>query len=959
MSAAMVATLFAVLVTAKFPPPMPPRRVSSRPPAAPPPLAALETTLPPIVTALLELSVRMPPLPGLMSWFSVIAPPADRVTLLFVACVVISPLVDSVPVVSMAMLPTLSLVPRPTPLTVRLPVLANWTLPPPDSKAEKLLTVLLAIVLSVVPPLDCVVSVLATRPPPAPCVIAPPMAFSGSLPSAMSVIEEVAPPAACSVLSMLMPPSRLRSTMPPVALLGLTVSPDTVIEPVWALSPMVSCPPVKTRSSVASERFRSAVFVPRLMARAASFEVSVTEPAPVVMFWVKAISSAISVSAEPLVVMPFVPPTSPTVSVVAEVLRKVTEPLVLTARFATSLFWFRLKLLVLATLPSRRTPPVAEVEIAEPGPWVAPFCVTSSVSTPLPTAMSRLMVTASPVVSVALVLLVVMPLTVTPAIGLLPPSTPTRPTVRVSSSRYCRTPVPVPPRLRSAAKVWAALAAWVSVTLPMDSTPRLVTVRAWVWLMPPLPARRISVLQLLPLVIAAPPPTARLPVPSVRPTRSAPVVTRLSSAWVKSNSPAPPMLTLVLRLGCSVTTPVPLPVVIASLMTRSPAVSVTRPVAGGAGMAVMPETASTVPTVSVLAPLLKMKLEMPPAPAAVSLLVAASVPTLLLPERSTASSVEPDAAMTRSSVAVMPPVVCVIASAEFSTTLLALTLPARLMPASAFSASVVFSVAVPAPADIEPVAATFRSPSAVTLTAPPPLFSAPLRLTLLKAEMLMAPPVVLTAPMLNAPLLSFSEGLLLLPAAIVTVLAPVIAEPPAMKNWAAPGSRLADRKPGASVVLTLVVAEKSPPFMVMVIAPLLLAGVVVLAVLARMMWRPACSVRSWPAVPAPPATLTSVSTVMSLLACRIRLAPFIAATTLAALSSEVPAALSANASLVATASAPAAVMRMFFGSSSSVPVSPCGARRSTVPLNTSDSLPETSTKPPLPPCAPPRAEIVP
>ena len=47
----------------------------------------------------------------------------------------------------------------------------------------------------------------------------------------------------------------------------------------------------------------------------------------------------------------------------------------------------------------------------------------------------------------------------------------------------------------------------------------------------------------------------------------------------------------------------------------------------------------------------------------------------------------------------------------------------------------------------------------------------------------------------------------------------------------------------------------------------------------------------------------------------------------------------------------AVLMVMSVGSSSSVPLRPMGARVSTVPLKPSHSLPDTSTKPPSPPCA--------
>jgi hypothetical protein len=50
---------------------------------------------------------------------------------------------------------------------------------------------------------------------------------------------------------------------------------------------------------------------------------------------------------------------------------------------------------------------------------------------------------------------------------------------------------------------------------------------------------------------------------------------------------------------------------------------------------------------------------------------------------------------------------------------------------------------------------------------------------------------------------------------------------------------------------------------------------------------------------------------------------------------------------------------MSLGSSSSDPVAPSGARVSTLPSKARVCFPETSTRPPSPPRAPPRAEIVP
>ena len=52
-------------------------------------------------------------------------------------------------------------------------------------------------------------------------------------------------------------------------------------------------------------------------------------------------------------------------------------------------------------------------------------------------------------------------------------------------------------------------------------------------------------------------------------------------------------------------------------------------------------------------------------------------------------------------------------------------------------------------------------------------------------------------------------------------------------------------------------------------------------------------------------------------------------------------------------------MRMNLGSSRKLPLRPSGALALACPLNCTDSLPETSMKPPLPPLAPPRASTLP
>ena len=62
---------------------------------------------------------------------------------------------------------------------------------------------------------------------------------------------------------------------------------------------------------------------------------------------------------------------------------------------------------------------------------------------------------------------------------------------------------------------------------------------------------------------------------------------------------------------------------------------------------------------------------------------------------------------------------------------------------------------------------------------------------------------------------------------------------------------------------------------------------------------------------------------------------------------------------VTPVSEPVAWIVRLFGSSSSVPVLPAAARRSTDPVKSSNCLPDTSTKPPSPLSAPPRAETLP
>ncbi len=70
------------------------------------------------------------------------------------------------------------------------------------------------------------------------------------------------------------------------------------------------------------------------------------------------------------------------------------------------------------------------------------------------------------------------------------------------------------------------------------------------------------------------------------------------------------------------------------------------------------------------------------------------------------------------------------------------------------------------------------------------------------------------------------------------------------------------------------------------------------------------------------------------------------------------AGFSANSSFAATGLKSVAAIWICTGSSKSVPIFPAAAVKSTVPENRSD-LPDTSAKPPLPPNAPPLAEMEP
>jgi hypothetical protein len=192
----------------------------------------------------------------------------------------------------------------------------------------------------------------------------------------------------------------------------------------------------------------------------------------------------------------------------------------------------------------------------------------------------------------------------------------------------------------------------------------------------------------------------------------------------------PPKLVLAPASGCRVTAPLPAPVSICALTAIVPEVSVTLPKSAmpgtegvstrpSPGVAVMPTMPSTVPTTSALAPLLSINSWMPPAlpSESGSFFCAATVPMLLLPVRDTASSLPPNAARTASSGVVMPPAVCVMASAELRTTRVELdTLAFRTMFAVGEMSSVVRRPMTPLPAAIG--LSTWIILPAVTVTLP-------------------------------------------------------------------------------------------------------------------------------------------------------------------------------------------------------------------------------------------------
>ncbi len=157
--------------------------------------------------------------------------------------------------------------------------------------------------------------------------------------------------------------------------------------------------------------------------------------------------------------------------------------------------------------------------------------------------------------------------------------------------------------------------------------------------------------------------------------------------------------------------------------------------------------------------------------------------------------------------------------------------------------------------------------------------------------------------------------------------------PSAIVKAAAPASRLAP-----SARASFAVAVNAPSIVTFALTRILL---------------PACKVR----FPVPAEESTAWVTVISVLACKIRLVPFRAASTFSSEKSAVAVGLSEKTSLAATASTPPSVIVIFFGSINNVPLSPFSANKSTDPWNIILSLPDTSTKPPSPLDKPPFASI--
>ena len=118
-------------------------------------------------------------------------------------------------------------------------------------------------------------------------------------------------------------------------------------------------------------------------------------------------------------------------------------------------------------------------------------------------------------------------------------------------------------------------------------------------------------------------------------------------------------------------------------------------------------------------------------------------------------------------------------------------------------------------------------------------------------------------------------------------------------------------------------------------------------------WPPTCTVRLAFSV----VKFNGSTKRMFSVACNVTLPPT-ALSVLGAMDNPAPG-LSANWSTSAAAEPPPICTSIARGSSSKVPTAPCGARRLTAASNSRRSLPETSTKPPSPPCGPPCALMLP
>ena len=141
------------------------------------------------------------------------------------------------------------------------------------------------------------------------------------------------------------------------------------------------------------------------------------------------------------------------------------------------------------------------------------------------------------------------------------------------------------------------------------------------------------------------------------------------------------------------------------------------------------------------------------------------------------------------------------------------------------------------------------------------------------------------------------------------------------------------------------------------------APAVMIELLAEMMMlSPAWKVTFSPAVWLMRLSVTPPLSVMFCSACRMMLPDCCSSVPLLMVESAAPPSeksirLSASCASCAPLAAAPPVMMMLLGSSSSVPARPRGALVSARPRKISAPLPETSMKPPSPPCSPPRAEI--